>query len=106
MDRFMVNLDRYGNTSSASIPIAVCEALDCGRIEPGDKMVLVGFGAGLTWGALAMEWVAPDRKVSTARRQRRRVWAQFAQVRSALRRLWRRIGALLFGASSESQEQD
>lgn len=106
MDRFMVNLDRYGNTSSASIPIAVCEALDCGRIEPGDRMVMVGFGGGLTWGALAMEWVAPDRKVSTARRQRRRVWAQFAQVRSALRRLWRRIGVLLFGASSESREKD
>ena len=47
----MVNLDRYGNTSTASIPIATCEAVDEGRLKPGDKVVFVGFGAGLTWGA-------------------------------------------------------
>lgn len=106
MDRFMVNLDRYGNTSSASIPLAVCEALESDRISPGDRLVMVGFGAGLTWGALAMQWMAPAEKVSTARKQRRRLWAQLAQVRSVTRRLWRRIEGLLFGASSESGETD
>lgn len=106
LDRFMINLDRYGNTSSASIPIAVCEALDCGRISSGDRLVMVGFGAGLTWGALALEWVVPDREVSTTRRQRRRLWARIAQVRSAVRQLWRRITALLFGASSESRDSE
>jgi 3-oxoacyl-[acyl-carrier-protein] synthase-3 len=56
MDKFMTNLDRYGNTSSASIPIALCEALETGRIKPGDVVVLAGFGAGLTWGAVVMRW--------------------------------------------------
>lgn len=60
-ERFIVNLDRYGNTSTASIPIAITEAVREGKIKPGDKMVLVGFGAGLTWGAVGLEWVgAPD----------------------------------------------
>ena len=56
MDKFMVNIDRYGNTSSASIPIALHEALQAGRIKPGDVVVLAGFGAGLTWGAVVMRW--------------------------------------------------
>lgn len=56
MDRFMVNVDRYGNTSAASIPIALHEALETGRIKPGDVVVLTGFGAGLTWGAVVMRW--------------------------------------------------
>ncbi|MBP7694687.1 MAG: ketoacyl-ACP synthase III, partial [Anaerolineales bacterium] len=50
-DKFILNLDRYGNTSAASIPIAVCEAVAQGRLRPDDHLVLVGFGAGLTWGS-------------------------------------------------------
>ena len=53
-ERFFVNLDRYGNTSSASIPIAMCEAIECGRVKPGDVLVLVAFGAGLTWAAASV----------------------------------------------------
>jgi len=56
MDKFMVNLERYGNTSSASIPIALHEALETGRIKSGDVIVLAGFGAGLTWGAVVIRW--------------------------------------------------
>jgi len=56
MDKFMLNLDRYGNTSSASIPIALDEALKEGRIKQGDVVVLTGFGTGLTWGAVVMRW--------------------------------------------------
>lgn len=52
----MVNVDRYGNTSSASIPIALHEALQTGRIKAGDVVVLTGFGAGLTWGAVVIRW--------------------------------------------------
>ena len=59
-DRFFVNIDRYGNTSSASIPIALCEAIAAGRVNQGDRMVLVGFGAGLTWAAAAVEWGVPE----------------------------------------------
>jgi 3-oxoacyl-[acyl-carrier-protein] synthase III len=56
MEKFMVNLDRYGNTSSASIPIAMHEAVETGRIKSGDVVVLTGFGAGLTWGSIVMRW--------------------------------------------------
>lgn len=98
MEKFVVNLDRYGNTSSASIPIAVAEALDSGRIHPGDRIVLVGFGAGLTWGALAMEWVAPDRKVSGAKVQRRRLRTTYYRIRSFFRRILRWFEGRIFGA--------
>jgi 3-oxoacyl-[acyl-carrier-protein] synthase-3 len=55
-ERVVLNVDRYGNTSSASIPIALCEAEAAGRLNPGDKVVCVSFGAGLVWGAIALEW--------------------------------------------------
>lgn len=56
MERFFSNVDRYGNTSTASIPIALEEAVQEGRIQRGDVVVLVGFGAGLTWGAATLRW--------------------------------------------------
>lgn len=59
MEKFYVNLERYGNTSAASIPIALTEAISQGKVRPGDKLVLVAFGAGLTWGAAAIEWGMP-----------------------------------------------
>jgi 3-oxoacyl-[acyl-carrier-protein] synthase-3 len=62
-DRVFLNIDRYGNTSSASIPIALFEAQQEGKLKPGDTIVTVGFGAGLTWGAGAIQWmvnVAPE----------------------------------------------
>ena len=55
-EKVFVNLDRYGNTSAASIPIAIAEALEQGRIKPGDNVLMVGFGAGLTWGACLFRW--------------------------------------------------
>ena len=58
MEKMFVNLDRYGNTSAASVPIALAEAVDSGRIKIGDKVVLVAFGAGLTSGGIALEWTA------------------------------------------------
>lgn len=56
MEKVLVNVDRYGNTSTASIPLALEEALRVKRIKKGDHIVLVGFGAGLTWGGLALKW--------------------------------------------------
>ncbi len=55
-ERVVVNLDRYGNTSTASIPLALKEALSQGRIQDGDHLLLVSFGAGLTWAATVMTW--------------------------------------------------
>jgi len=58
------NIAQYGNTSTASIPLALREAIDAGRVAAGDFIVLVGFGAGLTWGACVLQWegggVAPN----------------------------------------------
>ncbi|MCG8915157.1 ketoacyl-ACP synthase III [Actinokineospora sp. PR83] len=54
--KLVTNLDRYGNTASASIPIALAEALDGGRINNGDLVLLAGFGAGMTWGSVLLEW--------------------------------------------------
>lgn len=51
-----INMDKYGNTSSASVPIALHEAVTEGRIREGDLVVLVAFGAGLTWGSVALRW--------------------------------------------------
>lgn len=56
MDKVFVNLDKYGNTSSASVGIALHEALLLGKIKEGSRIVMVGFGAGLTWGACVLEW--------------------------------------------------
>lgn len=56
MDKFYINLDEYGNTSSASIPIALSEMNQKGMFNPGMKIICVGFGGGLTWGGAYLEW--------------------------------------------------
>jgi hypothetical protein len=65
MERMYVNLDRYGNTSAASVPIALAEAVNEGRVQVGDHIVIVAFGAGFTSGAVTIEWTAdPARGVA------------------------------------------
>ncbi len=56
LDRFPMNIENYGNTSGASIPILLDELNRNGRLKPGDKLVLSGFGAGLTWGSALITW--------------------------------------------------
>jgi 3-oxoacyl-[acyl-carrier-protein] synthase-3 len=56
MDRVYVNIDRYGNTSAASVPIALDEARKKGVIKEGSNTVLVAFGAGFTWGSAVIKW--------------------------------------------------
>ena len=58
-ERTLVNIDRYGNTSAASIPLVLAEAADDGRLQPGDLVLLSGFGAGLTWGSALLRWGRP-----------------------------------------------
>ncbi len=94
IERFVINVDRYGNTSTASIPIATVEAVETGRVHAGDKVVFVGFGAGLTWGALVAEWTGPlpsPRKVHIGRD---RLWGR---VRSILNRIERFLEGLIWG---------
>ncbi len=59
-DRFYMNIERYGNTSAASIPMALCEAIEEGRCKPGDLLAMVGFGAGLTWASAVVHLGGPD----------------------------------------------
>ena len=56
LEKIMINLDKYGNTSAASIPIALDEAISQGKIKKNDIIVLTAFGAGLTWGAIVIRW--------------------------------------------------
>jgi 3-oxoacyl-[acyl-carrier-protein] synthase-3 len=56
MEKVFVNVDRYGNTSSASIPIALDEAIECGRVKEGSTVLLVAFGAGFTWASMIVRF--------------------------------------------------
>jgi 3-oxoacyl-[acyl-carrier-protein] synthase III len=58
-EKTVVNVDRYGNTSSGSIPLALADAADQGLLEPGTLVLLTGMGAGLTWGSALIEWTTP-----------------------------------------------
>ncbi len=58
LDKFYITIDRYANMSSASIPVAMDEAVRSGKVKRGDKIVMIGFGAGFTWGAALIEWTA------------------------------------------------
>jgi 3-oxoacyl-[acyl-carrier-protein] synthase-3 len=97
-ERMFSNLARYGNTSAASVPIALCEAIEEERIKRGDVVVCVGFGAGLTWAAVALRWSLPlpppppSRRTVLARTLRYR----WARLRSQVLRLWRLVDARLF----------
>jgi 3-oxoacyl-[acyl-carrier-protein] synthase III len=63
LDRVVFNGDRFGNTSGASIPLALDEAWRDGRLQPGDRVLCLAFGSGATWGGVALEWTpaAPQR---------------------------------------------
>ncbi len=66
-EKVVVNIEKYGNTSAATVPIALCEALEEGRVKPGDYILTAAFGAGLTWGAALIKWgdrVTPLRECS------------------------------------------
>jgi 3-oxoacyl-[acyl-carrier-protein] synthase-3 len=62
LEKVFINVDRYGNTSAASIPIALCEAVEQGRLKEGDHVALVGFGGGLSWAAMVIEWGPESKK--------------------------------------------
>jgi 3-oxoacyl-[acyl-carrier-protein] synthase-3 len=64
-ERIISNVARYGNTSSASIPVALCEAWEDGLLKAGDRLVLVAVGGGLSWGASVVEWTGVGSRIAT-----------------------------------------
>ncbi len=78
MERCFVNIQRYGNMSSATVPVALVEALEAGRVAPGSHLLLTGFGAGLTWSA----HVAALGRARDAARDQRRGTAALHEVRA------------------------
>lgn len=86
IDMFVSNLDRYGNTSAASIPIALCEAVENGRVHDEDNLVFVGFGGGLTWASMVLQWGHPEREQSSKFSRQRR---QLAYTTSRWRKKFR-----------------
>lgn len=97
-DRFFMNLAMTGNTSAASIPIALCDAIEAGRLQPDDNVVLVGFGGGLTWAASVIKWHVTPPEVSLVDREWRRARYMVARGRSRLRKIGRKLGARLAGS--------
>ncbi len=99
LDMFIMNMDRYGNTSAASIPLALCEAVSDNRIKPSNNLIFVAFGGGLTWGATLVTW---DVTKTTSQNQvwhklRRQALYRVARIRSAIRRGTRTIEGALWG---------
>ncbi len=90
------NLEGYGNTSAASIPIALCEAIEAGRVQMGHRLLMVGFGAGLTWAACALQWSAP-RHAPPARPQAAMTELRYRYfgIRSILARILRRVDSVV-----------
>lgn len=97
MEKFYVNLDRAGNTSAASIPIALCDAVRDGRLRPDDNVIFVGFGGGLTWASAVVKWDVTPPDVSLLDREWTRTRYILARGRSKLRRWVRRVEAAVSG---------
>lgn len=96
-DKFMSNVERYGNTSAASIPIALCEAIEAGRVRQDNHLVFVGFGGGLSWASMVIKWGVPEPSEQQGRmlnRRRRQLSYWVARLRDRwinLRRAVRRV---------------
>lgn len=103
MEKFYLNVEHNGNTSAASIPLALCDAVREGRLKPDDNVVFVGFGGGLTWGASVVKWDVSPQEVSFVDHEWKRVRYMMARGRSRLRRLQRRVEATLSGNGKKSE---
>ena len=92
---FVINLERYGNTSAASIPIALCEAIEQKRIRPNEHVAFIGFGGGLTWAAMVVKWTDSKsnevRNTISINQQRRQMSYLLVRWRAQFRRLSRQL---------------
>jgi len=95
-EKIFINLQHYGNTSPASIPIALCEAIEQNRVKTDDNIVMVGFGAGLTWAGAAIRWGVPtEKETSFWRSSQRSASYGLARARSQWLRLTHMLGSNL-----------
>ncbi|GIK66256.1 MAG: hypothetical protein BroJett018_40500 [Chloroflexota bacterium] len=100
-DKLYSNISRYGNTSAASIPIALCEAIEENRIKPGDNIVFVGFGGGLAWASMVVKWaVIPEKRNQTIMDARRQITYWYATQRQGVVKTWRRVYNRLAGSAT------
>lgn len=98
LDAFYLNVEQLGNTSAASIPLALCDAVADGRLQPDDNIVFVGFGGGLTWAAAVVKWDVTPPPVSPLRRRWDRARYALIRGRSHLRRWGRQFAAWVAGS--------
>jgi len=106
-EKVFVNLDRYGNTSAASIPIALCEAVESGRLKPGARVVFAAFGAGLTWAAAVVHWQPLPPTVQRSRWMRFVRWLRLtlAPLHSWYRRTIRRVDTAVGEVTGDSEDK-
>jgi 3-oxoacyl-[acyl-carrier-protein] synthase-3 len=102
---FYSNIHKYGNTSAASIPIALCEAIKDARLKEDDHLVFVGFGGGLTWAAMVIQWQTVGHKKSvglgiTINRARREAFFVYAFWRDRFMRNYRKIETKILGPAT------
>lgn len=105
--RFMVNVDRYGNTSAASIPIALVQAIEEGRIHENDHLVLVGFGGGLSWAAAVVQWGIPkpdEQHSSAVNRSLRQAAYTLSRWRNRFGRWRRQVNAVVVAFQRRRQK--
>lgn len=97
-DKFFMNVEEAGNTSAASIPLALCRAAEAGRLRPDNNVIFVGFGGGLTWGATLVKWDVTPPIYDTRQinwRDARYIWAR---SKSRLKRAGRKLASAVSGS--------
>jgi len=97
-EKFYSNVEWVGNTSAASIPIALCEAADAGRLHPDNNFIFVGFGGGLAWASAVIKWDVTPPEVSVRDREWGRTRYMIARGRSRWRKWRRLVGARIAGS--------
>lgn len=95
-DKIFVNLQKYGNTSTASIPLALCEAIEEKKVKPGDNIVFVGFGGGLSWAACSVKWTVPTDQLTTNWWKAAQHEAQFRAAKA--RSMWMKAVRTVYSA--------
>lgn len=91
VEKFYMNVHTFGNTSAASIPIALCDAVNDGRLQPDDNVIFVGFGGGLTWAASLVQWNVTPPDISRRRKEWKRARYIYARSRSKMKKIRRRM---------------